>query len=336
MQEKNYPRYRSMNLAICHQSLDRFQDSEDLRRFYEGCGLTGLEVIRAWESDQGKILPGMIQGVHLFFHIFWLDWWKGNYQRLDEEFDSREQWLEYFGGTDHHSYLNSFRADLEYAEAVGAKYVVFHVSEVMLEECYSYRFRYTDEEVIDASLEVIRALLSEREYSFDFLVENLWWSGFTLNDPALTRRLLDGIPTEQKGILLDTGHFMNTDPSLKTPEDAVALLHAMLDAHEREGLLPWFKGMHLQMSLSGDYYRAYRQDPACSPEKISQYPFYERFRVVTEHVKKLDQHGPFLGKGVRELIERIPLEYITFEYNTRTRAEYEAFAKAQSRELGYL
>ncbi len=41
-----------------------------------------------------------------------MDWWKGNYERLDQEFDSREQWLEYFGGMSRESYLNSLRDDL--------------------------------------------------------------------------------------------------------------------------------------------------------------------------------------------------------------------------------
>ena len=44
------------------------------------------------------------------------------------------------------SYLNSLRDDLAYAEQVGAKYVVFHVSEVTLRESYIYKYRYTDNE----------------------------------------------------------------------------------------------------------------------------------------------------------------------------------------------
>ena len=102
------PECRSMNFSIYEGMLNRYKDSEDIRKSYESRGLNGLEVIRAG----------------------WMDWWKGNYERLDQEFDSREQWLEYFGGMSRESYLNSLRDDLAYAEQVGAKYVVFHVSEV--------------------------------------------------------------------------------------------------------------------------------------------------------------------------------------------------------------
>ena len=167
------PECRFMNFQF-EGMLNRYKDSEDIRKSYESRGLNGLEVIRAGEPDEGKILPDMVNGVHLYFHIFWMDWWKGNYERLDQEFDSREQWLEYFEGMSRESYLNSLRDDLSYAEQVGAKYVVFHVSEVTLRESYIYKYRYTDKEVIDASLEVINTLLDEKEYPFDFLVENLY------------------------------------------------------------------------------------------------------------------------------------------------------------------
>ena len=130
------PECRSMNFSIYEGMLNRYKDSEDIRKSYESRGLNGLEVIRAGEPDEGKILPDMVNGVHLYFHIFWMDWWKGNYERLDQEFDSREQWLEYFGGMSRESYLNSLRDDLAYAEQVGAKYVVFHVSESLVERAY--------------------------------------------------------------------------------------------------------------------------------------------------------------------------------------------------------
>ncbi|MDO4555603.1 MAG: TIM barrel protein [Lachnospiraceae bacterium] len=330
------PYCRSMNFSIYDGMLSRYEDSGDIMRACKERGLNGLEVIRAGESDQGKILPGMVNGVHLYFHIFWMDWWKGDYERLDQEFDSREQWVEYFGGMDRESYLKSIRDDLDYAQEMGAKYVVFHVSEVTLRESYTYQYRYSDEEVIDAAAEVINLVLSGKEYPFDFLVENLWWSGLTLKDPAFTRRLLDKIETKRKGIMLDTGHYMNTSSELLTPEDAVAYLNKMLDAHENAGLLPYFKGMHLQMSLSGGYVKWQKNMWNRTPLDFDQIPFYELFRLAYEHACHIDIHHPFIGTGVREFVERIAPAYITFEYQQNSRKEYESFVEAQSRELGYL
>lgn len=47
------------------------------------------------------------------------------------------------------------------------------------------------------------------------LVENQWWSGFTFCDPAMTRRLLDGIAYDNVGIMLNIDrHEPWTDPAV--------------------------------------------------------------------------------------------------------------------------
>ena len=332
----NIPQCRSMNFSVYEGMLNRYKDKEDIKQSLEKSGLNGLEVILAGESDQGKITADMVNGVHLYFHIFWMDWWLGNYDRLDEEFESREQWIEYYGGMDREVYLNSLRSDLDYAEKMGAKYVVFHVAEVTLRESYIYQYRYTDEEVINASLEVINTLLDEREYSFDFLVENLWWSGLTMKDAELTKKLVDGIHSERKGILLDTGHYMNTNCELTTPEEGVAYIHEMLDRHEEVGMLEYIKGIHLHMSLSGEYVKKQRREWAENPMNFDEIPFYELFRLAYQHACYIDQHLPFIGEGVKELVERINPQYVTFELQPETREEYEAQATRQSQILGYI
>lgn len=332
------PECRSMNFSVYGGMLDRYKDSNDIKEACKKVGLNGLEVILSGESDQGKILPEMVNGVHMYFHIFWMDYWLGNYDRLDREFDSREQWVEYYGGIDREGYLDCLRRDLEYAEQMGAKYVVFHVSEVTLRESYIYEYKYTDEEVIDASLEVINTLLDEREYPFDFLVENLWWSGLNMKDPALTQKLVEGIHSDRKGIMLDIGHYMNTNSDLSTPEEAVAYVHAMLDAHEKAGfpITDWIKGIHLQMSLGGEYVKKQKKEWSEHPMDFDQYPFYELFQLAYEHACNIDLHQPFIGEGVKELIERIDPKYVTEEFQPNSREEYERYADAQGRLLGYI
>lgn len=125
--------------------------------------------------------------------------------------------------------------------------------EVTLRESYIYRYKYTNRQVINAAIEVINTLMSEREYSFDFLVENLWFSGLTMKEPVNTRRLIEGIEYKKKGIMLDVGHYMNTNTRLRTPEQGVEYVHRMLDKHEKAGfpITDWIKGIHLQMSLGG-------------------------------------------------------------------------------------
>ena len=61
-----------MNFPVYAGMLNNFKDSNDIENYYRQGGLNGLEVILAGESDQGKIRPDMVNGVHLFFHIFYL------------------------------------------------------------------------------------------------------------------------------------------------------------------------------------------------------------------------------------------------------------------------
>ena len=337
---KKIPPYRSMNFPIFSGMLDQFKDSRDIQNYYEQGGLNGLEVILVGETGQGKILPEMVNGVHLFYHIFWMDFWMRDFDRLDREFDSREQWIQFYGGEGRDAYLDCFRRDLAYAEEIGARYVVFHVAEVTLRESYIYRYKYTNRQVIDAAIEVINTLMSERDYSFDFLVENLWFSGLTMKEPANTRRLIEGIEYEKKGIMLDIGHYMNTNTRLRTPEQGVDYVHRMLDKHEKAGfpITDWIKGIHLQLSLGGSYTMKHKKDWRSGKNRLDfdTIPFWDLHRMAYEHAGKMDQHLPFLAEGVGDLIQRIDPEYITFEFVQRSKEEYQQFIVEQGKLLGYV
>ena len=337
---KKIPPYRSMNFTVFSAMLDQFKDSRDLQDYYEQGGLNGLEVILVGETGQGKILPEMVNGVHLFYHIFWMDFWMRDFDRLDREFDSRDQWVQFYGGKEQEAYLDCFRRELAFAEEIGAKYVVFHVAEVTLRESYIYRYKYTNRQVIDAAIEVINTLMSERDYSFDFLVENLWVSGLTMKEPVNTRRLIEGIEYEKKGIMLDVGHYMNTNTRLRTPEQGVDYIHRMLDKHEKAGfpITDWIKGIHLQMSLGGSYTMQHKRDWRSGKNRLDfdTIPFWDLHRMAYEHAGKMDQHLPFLAEGVGDLIQRIDPEYITFEFVQRSKEEYQQYIVEQGKLLEYV
>jgi hypothetical protein len=230
------------------------------------------------------------------------------------------------GGGGRQAIIDRYRAQLEFAKSVGAEYVVFHVSDVSLQEAVSYRFLHSDEEVIKASLELINAVLGKRRYPFCFFVENLWWPGFNMTSPDMTRLLLDGIDYENKGIMLDTGHLLHTNTALKTEEEAVGYVHEVLDAHG--DLLAYIKGVHLHQSLSGDYVRKLIQEP---PKLEGAY--YERLAAVYGHVFSIDTHKPFTGRGLRGLIERIKPAYLTREFLTDNRGEHERYLSLQNTAL---
>ena len=96
-------------------------------------------------------------------------------------------------------------------------------------------------------------------------------------------------------------------------------------------MLHWFKGMHLQLSLGGDYVRKQRKEWREHPIDFDKIPFYELFRLAYDHACHIDLHQPFIGEGVREFVERVAPKYVTLEYQQNSREEYEQFVEAQSK-----
>lgn len=280
----------TMNFSISDDDTRRYTDSSDLRTFYQQFGLCGLEVMPLMPDEKHLLEPNMITGVHACCITDWMD--------LD-----REMLLEHY------------RKDLDYARKVHAQYVVFHITQVSYAESLTYVMHHSNEEVVDAASAFINRLLDGQDYGFYFLMENLWWPGLTFEDPAITSRLLEQVHYPKKGVMLDTGHFMNTNTDLQTPDDAVVYLNQMLDAHE--DLIPMIRGIHLNQSLSGAYVKNYQQHMLTSsedPKELATQAFL--------HIFHIDMHQPFVANGVRELVQRIDPLYVTLEYISQNRKEH--------------
>ena len=278
------------NFSVSEDDIRRYLDSADLQTFYQQFALSGLEVMPI-DYDEAQLLkPDMITGVHLCCYTDWID--------LDQDM-----------------LLQHYRKNLDYAKKMGAEYVVFHVTQVSYAESLIYVMKHTNEEIVDTAADFINRLLDGMDYDFYFLMENLWWPGLTFEDPAITKRLLDQVHYSKKGLMLDTGHFMNTNTELKTAEDAIVYLNQMLDAHQ--DLLPAIKGIHLNQSLSGAYvkdYRTHMLTPSVDPKELTTQAFL--------HIFHIDLHQPFVADGVHDLVKRIDPLYVTLEYISRNREEH--------------
>lgn len=184
-----------------------------------------------------------------------------------------------------------------------------------MEECFTYRFSHTNDQVITAALELINELLPGKQWTFAFLVENQWWPGFTFTEPRQTERLLDGIRYANKGILLDTGHLMNCCTALRSQAEGAAYISSMLDRHG--SLCSMIHGVHFHQSLSGSYVQSHTgRLPEDWPEEFEQ-----RFSINYAHVLRVDQHRPWTDPSILPILERIQLTWLTHELTSRTRAE---------------
>lgn len=346
------------------EMLKEYRDADDLRQSYEQYGCGGLEIIRCnygqenqdASSDEGwdearrnrrvtgaaAISPAMIRGVHMIFYSMWLDFWKGNEIRLLDEFGDRETWEGFYMGKDRSALLRQFKDDMEYANLVGAEYVVFHVSEVTLQGVFTHEHIYDDEEVIDTAIELINMLLDGTDYHFYFLMENLWWPGLTMTNPAMTKRLLDGVHYEKKGIMLDLGHLMCTNTELKSEDDAIDYICEILDAHgalqtksdtekggEGRPLTAYIKGVHMHQSVTGEFAKNALEEVRENGLQLAA-DYYKRFSQAYKLLGNIDTHKPFTSPRAKELMEKIAPDYVVHEVIAQNRGERDAMLAQQS------
>lgn len=320
---------RMINITDSSSDIERYRDGRDAFDLARKFGCDGLELMHLAGGKEDFFLPESVVGVHLRFFSDWLDLWRGDMEALRAEYDTLAQAEEVFGGLDRSHILEPLREDLERAKRLGAEYVVFHVSNVRDSEVFTYQFSHTDEEVIDASTELINELLDGKDYTFYFLMENLWWPGLTMTRPEMTRRLLDQIHYPRKGIMLDTGHLMHTNLELQTEEEAIEYILEKIKEHGE--LSSYIRGIHLNQSLTGDYVKKLL-------EKKDEIPktYRERLQACYEHVFQIDKHLPFTTTEVQRIIKKIQPEYLTYELITRDRREHERKLKIAAGTLHFL
>lgn len=311
-----------INFNNSQEDLERYRDKQDIRNLCAKYGCDGLEYMRIPACSEAMIPQEMVYGIHLSSFQNWMDLWFGNTERLLQEFGSMEVVRQFYGGTDKQAILDKFTKELDYAQKSGAEYVVYHISEVTIKESFSYRFYYTDEEIVDAAAEIINLLLDDKGYTFDFLMENLWWPGMNLANPQVTKRLFEQIHYNKKGMMLDTGHLLSTNRRLRTQDEGVQYIHHILDLHAEQ--CKWIKGVHFHQSLSGEYI-----DHILGQKIELKADYWERFGQVYEYIFLADKHEPFTAPGVKDLIERMHPEYLTYEFITRNREEQEKFLARQ-------
>ena len=310
------------NLSTSVYDLDRFASRAELIALIDELGFDGVELLACDEDPRGIVPKERVTGQHMIYFPYWVDFYLGNEQALLGEFGSLAECERVYGGTDKRALVERFRADFCQAERYGAEYVVFHVSDAGIAEAMSGRYRRTSAEVIDVTCALLEEVLSGMRYRPLLLLENLWQPGLTFTEPEMTRRLLENVPYENVGILLDTGHLFHTNETIHTQEEGLSYLHAMLDRHG--SLTERIRGVHLHQSITGETARRYRENP---PTLGATYQ--ERAWQMFEYAFQIDLHRPFTCPGIRGLIERINPDYLTYEFITDGTAQHRQFLLEQ-------
>ena len=314
---------QSINFPLSSFSVAPYGGWDALAAAIRALGLDGVEgIVDPVELDE-SFSPGLLSGYHMVFYPDWLDFYRRNEPELLRKFGSWDMIRRVFLGTRPEDLMRQFKKDLDFALSMNTPYVVFHVSDVSLEEGYTYRWLHTDKEVLDGAVEFINELLRGVEPTFDFLVENQWWPGFTFTDPAQTEYLLSRIEYPRKGIMLDTGHLMNTNPSLRTQAEGIEYIRRAYHAHGRLG--EYVLGIHFHQSLSGRYVR---KNTGKLPEDFPA-DYFEAFFREYPHIENIDRHRPWTDPRCVVLLDEIRPKYLTHELSSRPNRPQLAATKRQ-------
>ena len=313
----------SINFPVAQSCIAPYGDWDKLEKRIKALGLDGVEAI--WDPDEidDRFPARLMTGCHMLFYPDWLDFYRRNEPELLRKFGSWEMVETIYRGRDTAQFVEQFRFDLERAVGLGAKYLVYHVSDVSLEESYTYRWLHDDYAVLDGAIEMINELLKGVEPTFDFLVENQWWPGFTFTDPAKTEYLLSRINYPRVGIMLDTGHLMNSDTSIRSQADGVEYVLRRYREHGELGKA--VLGMHFHQSVSGAYVR---RNTGAVPEDFPTDYFAAFFRAYP-HIESIDRHRPWTIPACARIVDEVAPKYLTHELSVSPKRPQLAATKRQ-------
>ncbi len=298
---------QTTNFPLSTYTLQAYGGWEAVKEEVKKLALDGLEFIADPDNLPDDIPLSLVAGYHMTFYVDWLDFWRQDEAALMRKFGSWETVNEVYRGTSPEDLMRHFREDLALAQRLKAPYMVFHVSDVSLEEGYTYRWLHTDQEVLDGAIEFINLLLDGVEPTFDFLVENQWWPGFTFTKPEKTEYLLSRIKYPHVGIMLDTGHLMNTNWKLKSQWDGIKYILSMIDKHGE--LAKNIYGLHFHQSLSGAYCR---KTVGNLPEDFPL-NYNDEFSRNYAHILQIDRHQPWSVEECAMILGRVQPKYLTHE-----------------------
>lgn len=242
-------------------------------------------------------------GVHLEYWSYWIDFWWNNQQRLDYIFESNEKKKHYYKAQNIYEWIEYIKKNITLALNLKPQYLVWHVSEANVQEIFTYNFYYNDRQVLLATSEVFNEVAKIIPDNVLILFENLWWPGLRLNSMENVVYFFEKLKHNNVGIMLDTGHLMNTNINLTSELEASIFIKDIVN--NLGSFASLIKGVHLNCSLSGQYQKKFIEQ---------QFKFceFDKHRLW-EHITKIDKHEIFQTKAPSFLIDYIQPQYVVHE-----------------------
>lgn len=293
------------------------ENKKKISHYEEKYGFHGFELIKFDLERSEQEIKNHIKGYHLRFFPMWIDLYLEKYDEIEKELTSQEEWSYICGGKKKEEMLQYYKRELKIASDLEVEYVVLHLCNVRLSETLTYKFAYEDMEVLKNCVDIINGLFVGKNYKFKLLVENLWWAGFKMLSKEEVKYLVENVKYENFGFMLDTGHMLHTNLDLKNSSEGVDYIKKVLEG--LEDYRKYIKGVHLNYSLSGDYVK--KALKGCGEKE------------VYKHVGKIDYHDPFEDEKIVEVLKKLPLEYLVYEFISSSDKKLEEKVKLQEKFL---
>ena len=227
----------------------------DLHKMVQELGVDGIEQFIYSLDPVSNKYKDITVGVHLNYWPYWMDFWLKKAKRLKQQFRNIRERNKYFkDAMSCDEWLSVIRRNIGAALAQNPEYLVWHVAEANNEEAFTFEFNYSDREVLTAAADVFNSVCDEIPAQVPVLFENLWWPGLRLTDVRNVKYFFERLQRRNVGIMLDTGHLMNTNVRLKNEAEGSEYV---LKVYEKLGdCKALVRGVHMSCSLSGAYQRS--------------------------------------------------------------------------------
>ena len=274
-----------------------------IHSYLNSLGLDGIELFHYKKEPDvvsAPVFPTL--GVHLKYWPYWLDFWHGNKQSLKKHFANVEDLKTYFfGAANKEEWINAIKENIKNALAANPEYLVWHVSDADTENIFTFSFNHTDEEVITATAEVFNAVSDIIPQNVMVLFENLWWPGLRLTNKKIVDSFFALLKRDNVGIMLDTGHLMNTNPALRNEEEAAVYLCQTIENLGTAKELIY--GVHLSSSISGEYVGSFERSV---PESLNT-------EKIMRHIAQIDRHQAWTSSKIKDLFSIVEPRYVIHE-----------------------
>ena len=275
---------------------------QSLGEYVASMKLDGIEQL-IYDNNMILKYKELTIGVHLEYWSYWIDFWWNNQQRLDYIFESNEEKKNYYKAQNIYEWIEYIKKNITLALNLKPQYLVWHVSEANVQEIFTYNFYYNDRQVLLATSEVFNEVAKIIPDNVLILFENLWWPGLRLNSMENVVYFFEKLKHNNVGIMLDTGHLMNTNINLTSELEASIFIKDIVN--NLGSFASLIKGVHLNCSLSGQYQKKFIEQ---------QFKFceFDKHRLW-EHIIKIDKHEIFQTKAPSFLIDYIQPQYVVHE-----------------------